>query len=165
MKLSNDWEAARTMIVIKSPRTREEFKAYYSMRYRVLREPLGLPKGTEKDDYEPLSEHFMAVDDENGEILGVVKMYERETGVAQFSHLAVSPDHQGRGVGRLLVNYLEGRARELGYKSMGTTTRASATGFYERCGYRVTGIASPLFGRLQILWMDKDLEITEDTNK
>ena len=63
------------MIVIKSPHTREEFKAYYAMRYRVLREPLGLPKGTEKDDYEPLSEHFMAVDDENGEILGVVKMY------------------------------------------------------------------------------------------
>jgi len=36
------------MIIIKSPQTRDEFKAYYALRYHVLREPLGLPHGTEK---------------------------------------------------------------------------------------------------------------------
>ncbi len=61
------------MIEIRSPHTREDFKAYYDLRYRVLREPWGLPRGTEKDDYEPISQHFMAVDTETGEILGVVK--------------------------------------------------------------------------------------------
>ncbi len=56
--------------------TREDFKAYYALRYRVLREPWGYPKGTEKDDYEPISEHFMAVN-EKGEVAGVVKLYEK----------------------------------------------------------------------------------------
>lgn len=58
------------MIIIRSPQTRDEFKTYYAARYRVLREPWGQPKGTEKDDYEPISRHLMALDDQNGEVLG-----------------------------------------------------------------------------------------------
>ena len=73
------------MTTIKTPHTKQEFKEYYALRYHVLREPLGLPKGTEKDDYEVISEHFMAVDDSTGEIVGVVKLYEDEPGLARFS--------------------------------------------------------------------------------
>ena len=67
------------MYTIKTPTTRDDFKAYYALRYKVLREPLGYPKGTEKDDYEPISEHFMAVN-EKGEVVGVVKLYREKRG-------------------------------------------------------------------------------------
>ena len=56
-------------MIVKSPSTKEEFKAYYALRYKVLSEPWGHPRGTEKDDYEPISEHFMAIDEENGQVL------------------------------------------------------------------------------------------------
>src|SRR5512140_3247573 len=100
------------MPIIKTPTTREDFKAYYALRYKVLREPWGHPKGTEKDDYEAISEHFMAVDEKTGEVLGVIKLFEKGTGVGQLSHLAVATEHQHKGIGRFLVESAEQRARE-----------------------------------------------------
>ena len=145
------------MIVIKQPQTMDDFKAYYALRYRVLREPLGQPKGTEKDDFEPLSHHYMAVNEQNGEIAGVVKLFERELALGQFSHIAVSEKYQHQGIGRLLVNTVESKAKELGFKKMGTLTRVTATGFYERCGYIPQGFAEMLFGKLKMIWLEKEL--------
>ena len=145
------------MILIKSPATREDFKQYYDLRYRVLREPWGQPRGTEKDDYEPISQHFMAVDDANGEILGVVKMFEKEPGVAWVSHLAVASRHQNKGIGRLLMDHVECLAREQGYKSIGCMSRLNTTKYFEKMGYKVAGMPSHYFGTTQVIWMEKPL--------
>jgi N-acetylglutamate synthase-like GNAT family acetyltransferase len=145
------------MIYIKSPQTKEEFKTYYALRYSILREPLGQPKGTEKDDYEPISYHFMAFDDSVGEVVGAAKLFEREPSIGQFSHMAVAEAYQKKGVGGLLLEAIEKKARELGYKSIGTATRINTTGFYEKYGYKVIGKANVLFGKIQLLWMEKEL--------
>jgi len=145
------------MLIIKQPKTKEEFKNYYALRYRVLRESLGQPKGTEKDDYEPISIHFMAVDKDSGEIVGVVKLFEKEPGVGQFSHMAVAENRQHQGIGKMLINAVEVKAKELGYKTLGTTIRINSTNFYEKCGYKMKGLAYVLFGRVQLLWMEKEL--------
>ncbi len=145
------------MIAIRTPKTKEDFKAYYALRYHVLREPLGQPHGSEKDDYEPISEHYMAVDDNTGQIVGAVKLFEKEPGVGQFSHLAVAEACQGQGIGRKLIDTVEARARTLGYSKLGTLTRLTATGFYEKCGYQPMGITGVLFGKLQMMWMEKNL--------
>ena len=145
------------MFEIRSPQTKEEFKAYYALRYHVLREPLGQPPGSEKDDYEPISLHFMAVETGTGQIVGVIKLFEKEPGVGQFSHLAVADAFQKRGIGRLLIETVENKSRQLGYTRLGTLTRLTATGFYERCGYHAVGIRGVLFGKLQMMWMVKDL--------
>jgi N-acetylglutamate synthase-like GNAT family acetyltransferase len=145
------------MIVIKSPKTREEFKAYYALRYKVLREPWGQPKGTEKDDYEPISQHFMAVDDQTGEVVGAVKLIEKEPGVGQFSQMAVLPTRQRQGIGRIMMDKIQAVAREQGYKTLGIMTHLNTTGFYEKYGYTVRGIPTHLFGTTQLVWMEKDL--------
>jgi ribosomal protein S18 acetylase RimI-like enzyme len=144
-------------IIIKSPRTREEFKAYYALRYAVLREPIGLQKGTEKDDYEPISVHFMAVDQETGQLLGTVKVYEKEPGKCQISHMAVSEKHRHQGIGKLLLDTAEAKACEMGCRTAIVLTRANATGYYQQHGYEVIGIAGNILGRLQLLWMEKGL--------
>jgi len=145
------------MAVIRSPKTKEEFKAYYALRFHVLRESLGQHPGSEKDDYEPISIHYMAVDEQTYQIIGVVKLFEKEPGMGQFSHLAVDSAFQHKGVGRLLIHTVEQKSRELGYRKLGTLTRLTATGFYERCGYKPMGITGVLFGKLQMMWMEKDL--------
>ena len=144
------------MITIKTPVTKDDFKAYYALRYKVLREPWGHPRGTEKDDFEPISEHFMAVN-ETGEVLGVVKLYEETKTVGHVSHLAVSADHQHQGVGRLLVETVERRARERGFTTIGMMARVTATAFFEKYGYRVKGIPSPHLGTTHLVWMEKEL--------
>jgi N-acetylglutamate synthase-like GNAT family acetyltransferase len=145
------------MPVIKTPTTREDFRAYYALRYKVLREPWGHPKGTEKDDYEPISEHLMAVDERTGEVLGVIKLYEKAPGVGDFSHLAVAPEHQHKGIGRFLMEAVENRARQRGFKTLGAMSRVTATAYFERHGYHVAGMPSPHLGIVHVVWMEKDL--------
>lgn len=144
------------IIVIKTPATKEEFKAYYDLRYRVLREPWGQPKGSEKDDYEPISQHFMAVDD-SGLVVGVIKLFEKEAGVGWFSHMAVHPDYQRHGIGKKLVNAIEEAARRQGYTTLGCMSRLNTTVYFEKLGYRVAGLPSHYFGTTQVVWMEKSL--------
>src|SRR6266540_3894129 len=99
------------MFTIKTLTTHDDFKAYYALRYKVLSEPWGYPKGTEKDDYEPISEHFMAVNEKDKE-------------AGHISHLAVAPDYQRKGIGRLLLKAVEERARARGFRALGTMARA-----------------------------------------
>jgi N-acetylglutamate synthase-like GNAT family acetyltransferase len=145
------------MIIIKIPKTREDFKAYYGLRYHVLREPWGQPKGTEKDDYEPISQHFMAVDDQNGEVVGAVKLFEKETGVGQFSQMAVAQNRQRQGIGRILMDTVEAAAHDKGYKVLGIYTHLNSTGFYEKYGFIIKGLPTKIFGTTQLVWMEKDV--------
>ncbi|BAJ65064.1 GNAT family N-acetyltransferase [Anaerolinea thermophila] len=150
------------MIIIQSPTTRDEFKAYYDLRYRVLREPWGQPRGTEKDDYEPLSQHFMAVREDTREIVGVVKLFEKEPGVGWFSHLAVAPAYQKKGIGKMLVAHVEEEARKRGFCVLGCYARLNTTNYFEKLGYRIAGLPTHYFGTTQVVWMQKDLEQPEE---
>lgn len=145
------------MYEIKSPKTREEFKAYYDLRYKVLREPWGLPRGSEKDDYEPISQHFMVVDDKNGTIVACAKLFEKETGVAWLSHLSVAHTHQKQGIGKLLMAHLEEMARKDGFARIGCLSRLNTTAYFEKAGYKVSGVPSHYFGTTQVVWMEKTL--------
>jgi N-acetylglutamate synthase-like GNAT family acetyltransferase len=145
------------MIILSAPQTKEEFKAYYALRYRILREPLGQAHGTEKDDYEPISQHLMAKDDASGEIVGVVKWLEREPGVAWLTHLAVDIDYQKQGIGRLLEQAVEEAARAQGYRRLGALTRLDANDFFIKQGFRILDLPSPHFGGMHSVWMEKEL--------
>ena len=144
------------MYTIKVPATHDDFKAYYALRYKVLSEPWGHPKGTEKDDYEPISEHFMAVD-EKGNVIGVVKLYEKSTGVGFISHLAVDPEHQHQGIGHILLQTVEQRADARGFKTIGAMSRVTATAFFEKLGFRIAGIPTLHLGTTHLVWMEKAL--------
>ena len=145
------------MIIITSPKTREEFKSYYDLRYKVLREPWGMQRGTEKDDFEPLSDHFMAVDDQSKEIVGVVKLFEKEPGIGWFSHLAVKESRQHKGIGKQLILQIEEKARERGFKVLGCLARLNTTAFFEKEGYKVVGLPVHYLGTTQVVWMEKTL--------
>lgn len=84
--------------------------------------------------------------------VGVIILNEREPdegpgwfmrpGVASFSQLAVDPDAQGAGVGRLLLAEVEARAAALGNAELGLSMAEPDDGlrdFYKRRGYRIVG--------------------------
>ncbi len=146
------------MIVIRQPLTKQDFKDYYHLRYGLLREPMGLPKGTEKDDYEPLSLHFMAVDDHTGVVVGVVKLLECDPGVGRFSYLAVEGKYQRQGVGLRLLRTVEEKARQLKMNRLGTLARPTVVDFFEKYGYESRGLAKVKYGRLQLVYLEKDLK-------
>jgi N-acetylglutamate synthase-like GNAT family acetyltransferase len=145
------------MIVTKTPITREDFKEYYALRFEILRKPWSMAKGTEKDDYEPISQHFMAVDDRTGKVVGCVKLFEKEPGVGWFSHLAVAADYQRQGVGKLLMEAVESTARGKGFTTLGCMSRLNVTGYFEKMGYHIAGLPSHYFGTIQVAWMEKKI--------
>jgi len=145
------------MVTIKTPKTHDDFKAYYALRYKVLSEPWGEPKGTEKDDYEPISQHFMAVN-EKEEVVGVVKFYERDQKLGHITHLAVAPEHQRQGIGHLLLEAVEQRARKQGFHSLGTMARATTTAYFEKFGFQIAGMPAPHIGTTPLIWMEKVLD-------
>ena len=48
------------------PRTKTEFEAYYDLRWRILRKPWELQKGSEKDELDKSSYHLMVLDESTG---------------------------------------------------------------------------------------------------
>ena len=58
--------------------------------------------------------------------------------VAKFGQFCVAPEHQGRGVGALLLDHVEARARALQARELALDTAEGATGliaWYTRRGY------------------------------
>jgi ribosomal protein S18 acetylase RimI-like enzyme len=53
--------------------------------------------------------------------------------------MAVTSGLQGKGIGRVLMQFAENIARDRGYKKMVMHARKTAMGFYEKLGYRKTG--------------------------
>jgi N-acetylglutamate synthase-like GNAT family acetyltransferase len=145
------------MIKIVSPQTHDEFKAYYDLRYKVLREPFGLPRGTEKDDYEPISQHFMAIDEDTKQIVGVIKLMQKEPGVGCFTHMAVADDFQKKGIGKQLLAFIEKTARDEGYKELGCMAHLNTTEYFEHAGYKINGLPTHYLGINQVVWMEKTL--------
>ena len=145
------------MINIVSPKTHEDFKAYYELRFNVLRKPWGLQKGTDKDDFEPISKHFMAVESESNHIVGVIKLMEKEKGVGWFSHMAVLDAYQKKGVGKMLLSFIEEVAKRDGYTILGCMARLNATDYFAKARYVVMGLPTQYFGTTQVVWMQKNL--------
>ena len=96
----------------------------------------------------PSSIDGMLVAEDGGEIVGYVAVgratrLESNRHVADIRGLAVAPDHQGRGLGRALVEAALDAARERGARKvtlrvLGPNTAARA--LYESCGFVVEGV-------------------------
>ena len=68
--------------------------------------------------------------------------YFTRSGVAAAHQFAVDPDHQGSGIGRMLLERAEQWAKESGYKELAMDTAEQATHLielYTRLGYRHVG--------------------------
>ena len=71
------------MPLIRSPANESEFKAYYALRWKILREPWNQPPGSEKDEFEQVAVHLAAWDDA-GNLIGVGRLHRVSENAAKF---------------------------------------------------------------------------------
>jgi ribosomal protein S18 acetylase RimI-like enzyme len=111
-----------------------EYAEALILRTAILRAPLGLS----------YSEADLAVESSYrhgaGFLEGKIVVYGQmknsvETGWLQMKQVAVDAALQGSGIGRALIGFLEGVAREAGVLGIVLHARESAAGFYDRLGY------------------------------
>lgn len=143
------------MLEIKSPQTDSDWKAYYALRFSVLREPWNQPMGSEVLADEDQAIHAIAV--ENEKVLGVARMHESAEKQGQVRCVATATEAQGKGIGKAIMAYLEEKAKQKGWTEIVLEARENAVPFYEAIGYTIVAESYLLFGEIQHYRMQKSL--------
>jgi predicted GNAT family N-acyltransferase len=138
-----------------TPHTAEQLANYFELRWQVLREPLGQPRGSERDELDEVADHALLVSDE-GEPLAAGRLHLNSPKEAQIRYMAVAAAARGNGLGSQIVEYLERIARERGASRVILNSRDTAAGFYKSLGYNVVG-EGPIFAGISHLRMEKRL--------
>jgi|SRR5579875_2814386 len=139
---------------ITEPKTEEEFEQYYQLRYERLRKPLGLPRGSERDDaVESASTHMIVKMDGRVVAAGsyaVGMRVDEVTGkrgmFVRFRQVAVDPAYEGRGIGKMMTKYVEAKAREIGAFEVIGNVRQENVPYWTRMGYETTGEGQTVVG-------------------
>ena len=142
---------------IKPPQNEIERQQYYDLRWRILRAPWQQPRGTERDEYEDIAVHAVAIDSQ-GNMLGVARLHQTDKDTAQIRYMAVEENAQNQGVGRALLHYLEKQAIALGVGVVTLNAREKCIRFYLKQGYVITGPGHVLYGEIKHQKMQKQLE-------
>jgi predicted GNAT family N-acyltransferase len=143
------------MIEVKNPQSEKEWDAYYDLRYRILREPLGKERGSERNEGDETGLHFAL--SENDVLIAVARLDRVNETVCQARFVAVESHLQGKGYGRKIMTALENEALKLGYHKLILHARDYALPFYEKLGYTLVGPSYKLFDVLQHFEMFKVL--------
>jgi predicted GNAT family N-acyltransferase len=138
------------------PCAAQEWKSYFDLRWRVLRQPWGQPRGSERDDLEAESFHLM-LRDSPGAVVAVGRLHLNSPSEAQVRYMAVDERYRGRGLGSRILDGLEDRARSEAVTSVVLNARESAMNFYRLRGYDVEGPSDILFGEVRHFRMRKKL--------
>ena len=137
-----------------------ESKDYASVA-AIWRDVLGFLSATDENvivTYEKMksdSRYYTFVADVNGDVVGFAAIVEtlaidHPTGYIKMNGLAVLPEFQPRGIGKMLMERVEKLAHERNASSIGLASgfqRTSAHEFYEHLGYQKTS-----------LWFRKNIE-------
>ncbi len=121
-------------------------------------ERLGGPPRPMTDDYaEVVRTHDVTVAEAGGEIAGLIVVAAGDEGFL-VDNVAVAPAHQGRGVGRALLEHAEAAARGAGFDWIYLYTHELMTenqALYARIGY--VEYARRLHGDARLVYMRKAL--------
>lgn len=93
------------------------------------------------EDYVEKGDCFIA--ESGGEIIGVYVLLRTRPKTVEIVNVAVAEDHQGKGIGKLLVSDAIRVAKTQGYKTIEIGTGNSSIGqlaLYQKCGFRIVSV-------------------------
>src|SRR5919112_5123629 len=114
-----------------------EYQQMVALRNDILRKPLGLTFQQEELEREANDILIGAFEDDR--MLGCCMLINTDPGTVRLRQMAVLKNLQGKGIGRALMQFAENIARDRGYRRITMHARKTATGFYEKLGYVVSG--------------------------
>jgi len=115
----------------------KEYKQMVDLRYAILRKPLNLSFDPEELDKEKDDILIGAFEEEK--ILGCCLLTKIDKESLKLRQMAVQNNLQGKGIGASMMNFAENVARDAGYKKLIMHARKTATGFYEKLGFKISG--------------------------
>lgn len=126
------------------------------LRYAVLRQPWDKPKDTATDELELSS--INAYIENDREVIACGRVQDNDNGIGQIRYMAVHPDYQGKGLGKLIITRLEEEAKAIGLKTLELQARENALEFYKSQDYSVKETSFKLWDIIQHYLMTKELK-------
>ena len=109
------------------------------LRYKVLLEPLGLKFLDKYRDNEIAYLHIGCVDSLDDKLVGGLMMIPLNDEEIRMMQVAVVSKCQREGVGHMLVDYAEKKAKKAGYSRLIMHAMLSVVDFYEKLGFKPEG--------------------------
>ncbi len=125
------------IIEVRPIQNKQELDEMYYQRWLVLRAPLGMDRGTEKDKYDDRAFHVVAVC--HDKVIGSARLRELSEELGSIAYVSVLPEFQNQGIGTKLIQELIETARKKNLKRLRLMTRINALGFYKKLGFSETG--------------------------
>lgn len=145
-----------TTFSIRSPKTTEEWQAYYHFRWQQLRAPWSQPEGSEKDELEKTARHCFAIS-QTGHVLACGRLHQLNVQTGQIRYMAVVSEQRKRGLGKAILQTLESMAIESGMSLIILHAREHAVSFYEYLGYQAIEPSHTLYNSIRHVKMEKSL--------
>jgi len=114
-----------------------EYLQMVQLRMDILRKPLGLTLSQEELEKE--KEEILIAAFEEEKMLGCCMLIRSDAQTVRLRQMAVLNNLQGKGIGRALMQFAENIALDRGFRKIMMHARKTATGFYEKLGYEVSG--------------------------
>ena len=115
----------------------KEYQQMVALREEILRKPLGLNFSSQ--ELEDEKDNLLMAAYEDDQMLGCCMLVKEGESTVRLRQMAVLNDLQGKGVGRVLIQFAENLARDRGYKKITMHARKNSIGFYEKMGYKKVG--------------------------
>lgn len=115
------------------------YEQLVELRYKVLLEPLGLKFLDSYREKEQSYLHIGCVESLDDKLVGGLILTPTNNDEIRLMQVAVSPLHQGQGIGGSLIKYASHRVKEIGYKKLVMHAMLSVVNFYENNGFKQEG--------------------------
>ncbi len=122
---------------IREVKNKQELAEMFDQRWLVLRSPLGMTKGSERDDHEDGAVHLVGICDR--QIIASARLRESSPGLGNISYVAVLPEFQNQGIGTKMIQTLITKAQTKNLKAVRLMSRINAIKFYQRIGFTEQG--------------------------
>ena len=113
------------------------YRKMVDLRFQILRNPLGLTFN--QADLDKEKEDILIGFFEDDDLEGCCILTPDNKTNIRLRQMAVVSGLQGKGIGRVIMNFAENVARDRGYKKLSMHARKSAIGFYQKLGYEIVG--------------------------
>ena len=105
----------------------KEYNEMIELRNHLLRKPLGL--SFDKNELTREEDNILIGCYEEDKLEACCMLVPKDKKTIQLRQMAVAPALQGKGVGRVLLQFAENLARDRGYEKIIMHARKTATGF------------------------------------
>ncbi len=114
-------------------KNQQELEEMFYQRWLVLRSPLGMEIGSERDNHEDGALHLIAMCDRK--IIASARLREISPKLGSISYVAVLPEFQNQGIGTKLIKKLIAKAQQKNLKTLRLMSRINAIKFYQKLGF------------------------------